>query len=87
MNQFPLSAALGVKPVATASGNHPGFDMDEVQKKLGNTRFQNLMAKVKAVFSCGHRHWPSDHPMPERRNAEVHCVYADDLEQFLKAGG
>jgi len=44
------------------------------------------------VFSCGHRKWPHQglppqHPEAYKQNAEVHCVYAQDLEQFLAQGG
>jgi hypothetical protein len=37
------------------------------------------------LFSCGHRHWPEDHPDEYKRGAEVHCVYADHVEAFLRA--
>lgn len=83
--QFPLSTALGVKPVA--KGTQALFDSDEVSKVLGTTRYNNLVAKLKVVYSCGHRLWPANHAEPNKRNAEVHCIGADDLEAFLKAGG
>jgi len=83
---FPQSAALGLQFVSTAPGvDHPGFDEDDVKAKLGATRFNNLMAKVKFVFSCGHRVYPAN----DARGAgcEAHAIYASDLEAFLKGGG
>jgi hypothetical protein len=76
---FPRSVALGLRPVSTGPGvAHPGFDQDDVQVKLGNTRFNNLMATVSSVFSCGHR---------TEGGVELHAIYASDLEAFLRNGG
>jgi hypothetical protein len=76
---YPMSIALGLVPVSTGpSVTHPGFDEDEVKAKLGATRFNNLMAKVTNVFSCGHR---------LKAGVEAHAIYANDLEAFLKGGG
>ena len=83
-SRYPLSYALGLRPVSVAGNEHEGFDIDEVEKKLGDDRFKSLMAGLKEVFCCGHRNWPADHPDPLRANCEVHCVYARDLEAFLK---
>jgi len=80
----PLSYALGFRPVSVNGNEHEGFDIDEVEKKLGADRFKSLQAGLKEVFCCGHRNWPADHPELLRRNCEVHCVYARDLEAFLK---
>lgn len=84
---YPLSFALGVKPVGTGAASHAGFDERDVEAKLGATRFTNLMAKVKSVFSIGHDKYPGNYAVAYKRGCEVHCIYADDLEAFLKAGG
>jgi len=83
-SRYPLSCSLGLRPVSVAGNEHEGFDIDEVEKKLGDGRFKSLMVGLKEVFCCGHRNWPADHPDPVRANCEVHCVYARDLEAFLK---
>lgn len=77
---FPLSADLGLEPVDAG----PGFDTLELEKALGEERYSALMNKVKQVFCCAHALYPEDHALAGR---EVHCVYAADLEDFLKAGG
>jgi hypothetical protein len=82
---YPLSYALGLRPVSVNGNTHEGFDIDEVERRLGADRFKTLQAGLKEVFSCGHRTWPADHPEQHRRNCEVHCVYARDLEGFLKS--
>lgn len=83
-SRYPLSYALGLRPVSVAGNEHEGFDIDEVEQKLGAGRFKSLLADLKEVFCCGHRIWPEDYQDPVRRNTEVHCVYARDLEAFLK---
>ena len=82
-SMYPLSHALGLKLVSVDGYDHEGFDVDEVEKRLGPQRFAALLAGLKNVFSCGHRKWPGNHPDPIRRNCEVHCVYASDVEAFL----
>jgi hypothetical protein len=83
---YPLSTHLGLVPVSTAKDvEHAGFDIDEVEKALRPERFRKFSATLKQVFSCGHRSWPADHPEESKRNCEVHCVYAEDLEDFLAA--
>ena len=86
-SMYPRCHALGLKLVSVAGNELEGFDVDEVEKKLGADRFASLMAGLKEVFCCGHRNWPADHSDPLRRNCEVHCVYARDLETFLKGPG
>jgi hypothetical protein len=83
-SMYPLAYALGLRPVSVGSYDHEGFDIDEVERKLGAKRFASLLDGLKEMFCCGHRNWPADHPDPARRNCEVHCVYARDLEVFLK---
>ena len=83
-SMYPLSYALGLRPVSANGNDHAGFDIEEVENNLGASRFKAFQAGLKEVFCCGHRNWPADHPEPSRRNAEVHCVYARDLEAFLK---
>ena len=83
-SMYPLSYALGLKLVSVAGNDYEGFDIDEVEKRIGTTNFVALNARLKQVFCCGHRIWPTDYPDPTRRNCEVHCVYAQDLEEFLK---
>jgi hypothetical protein len=83
-SRYPLSYALGLRPVSVAGADHEGFDIDEVEEKLGADRFMSLTAGLKEVFSCGHRIWPTDHPETHKRSCEVHCVYARDLEAFLR---
>ena len=89
---YKQSAALTVAtqpilPASTAPGvEHPGFDDDDVKTALGITRYNALMAAIVSgapgysgsVFSCGHR---------VKNGVEVHCIYASDLELFLKNGG
>ena len=90
-SMYPLCYALGLRLVSVDGYQHEGFDIDEVEKKLGAGRFTVLQPGLKEEFCCGHRNWPFDHSDPYRRNCEVHCVYARDLERFLKeqpiAGG
>jgi hypothetical protein len=83
-SMYPLSYALGLRPVSLNGNDYEGFDIDEVEKKLGAERFKSLQAGLTHVFCCGHRNWPADHPERFRRNTEVHCVYAHDLEAYLK---
>jgi len=82
-SMYPLSYALGLRPVSANGSDHDGFDIEEVENKLGASRFKSLQAGLKEVFCCGHRNWLADHPDRFRRNTEVHCVYARDLEAFL----
>lgn len=63
-----------------------GFDSDDVLALFGKERFALLMSGVKAVFCCAHRTWPDTHADPIKAGAEVHCIYAADLEEFLKGG-
>jgi hypothetical protein len=67
------------------------YDIDEVEAELGPQRFDALMQfilkKPSSLICHGHRHWPKDHPEEHKRGAEVHCVRASDLEEFLKGGG
>jgi hypothetical protein len=85
MSQFPIlyphAAALGLPIV----DDGPGFDVLELEAKLGVDRFQKLMAGVEHVF-CSSRagHYPKDHALT---GYEVHCVYARDLEDFLSKEG
>src|SRR5262249_52767638 len=81
---YPLSYALGLRLVSVEGNDLEAFDIDEVEKRLGAQRFASLIASIRRVLSCGHRTWPSDHPDPLRRNCEVHCIYAQDLEEFLE---
>lgn len=76
---FPKCHDLGLEMVAGL-----GFDVDQVQEKLGD-HFDTFIGGVKELFSCGHRNWPDNHPEETKRGAEVHCVYAGDLEKFLEA--
>ena len=92
--QYPLSTKLGLHPITTGkdmrnfSGivQHGGFDIDEVETALGALRFAFFMSGVKEVFSVGHRIWAADHVEKHKRNAEVHGIYAHDLEAFLAGG-
>ena len=84
LSKYPLSCKLGLRPVAVNGNEYEGFDIEEVEKKLGATRFESLKATLKSVFCCAHRTWPANHPDPHLRNAEVHCVYFDDVESFLR---
>lgn len=83
-SMYPLSYALGLRPVSVGGVDHEGFDIDEVEKKIGADQFKSLTAGLKEVFCCGHRIWPMDHPDSHKRSCEVHCVYARDLEGFLR---
>lgn len=90
---YPLSVAYGLRPVASGAVEHAGFDQDEVEHMLGDKLFHKfyswLVRAEKSVFSCGHRHWPedrwpADHDEAYKNGAEVHCIYAQDLEEFLR---
>ena len=82
--RFPRSTALGLEPVSDGTAEHPGFDSDEVRQKLGEKKFNALMSTVRAVFCCGHRTHADDHPDKVVAGTEVHCIYAADLEKFLR---
>jgi hypothetical protein len=92
---YPLSTALGLHPVTTGKDlrnfsdivQHEGFDIDEVQKALGSAKFAAFAKTLTQVFCCAHRNWPANHVEAHKRNCEVHCVYADTLEQFLQKEG
>ena len=74
---YPKSSQIGLAPAANGDGvEHPGFDIEEVEKALGKERFEAFIAKVAQVFSCGHR--------VDDRGVEIHCAYAQDLENFLQ---
>ncbi len=85
MNNFALTyphcAALEIIPVIHAG---PGFDVLDLEEKLGKDRFQKLEAKLTRVFVANHRHYPEGHALA---GYEVHCVYAEDLEKFLAQEG
>lgn len=92
---YPRCAALGL--IVIHDG--PGYDELDVEKKLGPTRFANLMAKIERVFCCNHAKYPggagffqptkdaNGNPLPSPTHRvtgyEVHCIYAEDLEAFL----
>ena len=82
-SMYPRSYALGLRPVSVGGADYEGFDIDEVEKRLGSQTFTSFVAGLRNVFCCAHRKWPADYPDPSRRNCEVHCVYARDLEAFL----
>lgn len=100
ISMFPLSCALGLEPVPAGD---LGFDELDVQAKLGPDRFAKLMSGVTHVFCCGHAKYPAGHTKPgvlhpadhptlanqpvDLEDYEVHCIYANDIESFLKAGG
>lgn len=82
--RFPRSVALGLEPVSDGTAEHPGFDSEEVRRKLGEKKFTELMGMVRTVFCCGHRTHPDNHPDKIVAGTEVHCIYAADLEKFLR---
>ncbi|HEY6249135.1 MAG TPA: hypothetical protein VI685_04195 [Candidatus Angelobacter sp.] len=82
--RFPRSTALGFEPVSDGTAEHPGFDAEEVRQKLGEKKFKELMGAVRTVFCCGHRTHPENHPDKALAGTEVHCIYATDLEKFLR---
>jgi hypothetical protein len=73
--QYPLSMSLNIRVIDAG----PGFDVNDLKKKLGALRFGNLIAGLKREFVCNHD--------KDMNGNEVPCVYATDLESFLKAGG
>jgi hypothetical protein len=91
--KYPNTLALKIVPVVNVGGigHQPGFDIRDVQGLLGTTRFNALMAQIvqkkSSVFCCAHDKWPDTHSDVNLRSAEVHCVYAADLDDFLKGGG
>ena len=85
---YPLAAELarGSKDLPSLQIVHagPGFDVLDLEAKLGPERFTKLMASVSQVFCCNHRSYPEKH---ELAGAEVHCVYVADVERFLEREG
>lgn len=91
ISTYPLTAGkvnaggLALPPVSVGDAQLPGYDVDVVKAKLGAARFNALLAAIAGkpysgtLFSCGHR--------KDVNNVEVHCIYASDLELFLKNGG
>ena len=73
--QYPLSAALKI-PVIDAG---PGFDVNDLKKNLGASRFNNLAAGLNRQFVCNHA--------KDSSGSEVPCVYIADVESFLRDGG
>lgn len=87
--RYPVTRTLKIQPVGWGDrgangGLHDGFDIDDVQSALGPVRFKLLTSGLKQVFCCGHRNWPTSHADPNKAGAEVHCIYASDLERFLE---
>ena len=92
---YPLSSALGLKAIH----HGPGFDCLDLQKHLGDVRYDALIQSIirsgSALFCCNHRKYEKGHTDPrfatqdggpiELGGTEVHCVYAADLEAFLKS--
>lgn len=88
MNTFPMMyphcAALGLRVIDAG----PGFDELEVEKALGPERFAALMKTVKQVFCANHAKYSETVPNSHRiQGYEVHCIYAEDLENFLAKEG
>lgn len=83
---FPLSLALGLNLLPIAYG----FDSHEVKDKLGDDRYQQLLGDVESVFVCGHRTSPVEVTKDGKTSVvecEVPCIYAEDLEKFLREEG
>lgn len=93
LNRFPHCAPLKSLPAITKDKTsfHDAYDIDDLQAELGNSRFNALIAFIIArpssLICYGHRNWPLTHAEPSKRGAEVHCVKAQDLDDFLKGGG
>ncbi len=90
-SKYPNCQRLKIQPVAWGDqgangGLHDGFDIDDVKAALGAARFNLLMTSIQEVFCCAHRAWPLSHADATKRGAEAHCIWASDLEKFLKAG-
>jgi hypothetical protein len=96
-SKFPRSGALTIQPVQQGGQGASGillelYDSDDLTAALGVARFNQLMtgvgswSGVKTVICCAHRLWPANHAEPTKRNAEVHCISAVDLEAFLAGG-
>lgn len=95
---YPRSAALGLRFVRSIPGaehDHEGFDERDVMYRLGPDRFDELMVRVasdSSVFVCGHDVYPEPMAVPDGvearpqmpAGAEVHCLYAKDVERFLE---
>jgi hypothetical protein len=86
MNQFSLKYPLASALMGKIAPVQEGFDMDLVAKTMSPANWSTLKSQLQRVFVCGHAHWPPDHPEPTKRNTEVHCIYAEDLERFLRTG-
>jgi len=88
--QHGACSTLKCSPAEGNDGYHDSFDMDEIEKELGATRFRKLIdfiiKRKSSLVSHGHRIWPNDHEEINKRGAEVHCVLARDLEAFLAGG-
>lgn len=77
---YPMCSQLNLRVVDAG----PGFDELELLASLGQARMDALKAFAKSVFSCNHAKYPEGHDLA---GYEVHCFYASDVEEFLKAGG
>jgi hypothetical protein len=77
---YPLSAALEI-PVIDAG---PGFDVLDLEARLGPERFGKLIASIDRIFVANHRKYPDGH---ELAGHEVHCCYGKDVEAFLAKEG
>lgn len=78
--QYPLSMALNIRVIDAG----PGFDVLDLEARLGTERFKQLMSSLKQVFCTNHRKYPDDHPLA---GYEVHCVYLSEVEKFLHEEG
>lgn len=62
---------------------HPGYDVDDIKKELGSTRYTNLLSFLakngRSMFSCGHR--------VDAKNVEVLGIYERDYSDFIASGG
>ena len=85
LHGFPACRALGLAPVFDGKAYHAGFDMEEVEKVLGERRFRAFLAGLKEDFICSHRVYPEDYPDKNLRGTVPHCCRVRDLEEFLSA--
>ena len=77
---YPHCSQLRLKPIA---GVGEVFDPEDVLAKLGPTAFLEFEKTVKRVASSPHRRYADDHHVEQWRGCEVHCFFAEDVEQFL----
>ncbi len=85
LRDFQHCAKVGLIPVHDGRGYHAGFDLEDVEKALGD-KFAAFHGSLTEDFVCGHRVHEDNHPEERLRGTAAHCCWAKDLEAFLQGG-